>query len=72
MSTLLNIICPGLGHIYQGRYVAGVLWFFFILFGYLMLIVPGFVLHVLCVLHTHPYQFAHPVVVVNKESRQRK
>jgi hypothetical protein len=35
--------------VYNGRIFAGLIWFLFVGFGYTAILVPGFLLHVICV-----------------------
>ncbi|MDQ3368847.1 MAG: hypothetical protein M3680_25770 [Myxococcota bacterium] len=44
LAGLLSVFLPGAGHLYTGRLVAGVLWFFVVGAGYALLL-PGLVLH---------------------------
>jgi hypothetical protein len=46
---VLSLIVPGAGHLYAGRPLSAVLWFVLVSVGYLLLIVPGVLLHVLCI-----------------------
>jgi outer membrane murein-binding lipoprotein Lpp len=48
VAAALSFFIPGLGQIYRGRVLAGFIWFFATMLGYSCLL-PGFVLHVLCV-----------------------
>jgi hypothetical protein len=48
--ALLSIV-PGLGHICTGRVPAGLLWMMFTLIGYFPLVVPGLILHILCIIN---------------------
>jgi hypothetical protein len=48
-AAVLSLIVPGAGQLYAGRPISGVAWFVLVTMGYLMLIVPGVVLHVLCI-----------------------
>jgi TM2 domain-containing membrane protein YozV len=50
VALLLSFICPGLGQLYKGHAIAGVLWFVVVAVGYVCFIIPGVVLHLLCVL----------------------
>ena len=45
MAILLSFICPGLGHLYVGRPVQGVLFFVLTVVGYACFVVPGICLH---------------------------
>lgn len=47
LAVLMSFFVPGLGQLYKGRFAAAVLWFFFVLLGYL-LIIPGLILHLWC------------------------
>lgn len=48
-AALLSLFMPGLGQMCSGRVPAGLLWMMFTIMGYLCFIVPGLILHVLCV-----------------------
>lgn len=49
IAAVINFFIPGLGMFYQGRILAAILWFSFTVFGYFMMIIPGLVLHFLCI-----------------------
>jgi TM2 domain-containing membrane protein YozV len=49
VAAVLSLIVPGAGHLYAGRPLAAVLWFVMVSIGYLLLIVPGVLLHILCI-----------------------
>jgi len=48
LAAVLSLIMPGAGQLYTGRFVAALLWFFVVTAGY-ALILPGLLLHVLCI-----------------------
>ena len=48
-AAVLSLIVPGAGQLYAGRPVAGVAWFTVVTIGYLLLVIPGVVLHILCI-----------------------
>ena len=50
VSAVLSVLLPGLGQVYNGRLLAGALWFLATSFGYWAILVPGFLIHALCVL----------------------
>jgi TM2 domain-containing membrane protein YozV len=50
IAAVLSLVIPGAGQIYKGNVLGGLCWFVVVVVGYLMLIVPGLVLHLLCVL----------------------
>jgi len=49
IAALLSLILPGAGQMYKGRVVAGLLWLFFVVAGYLLFIIPGAILHLICI-----------------------
>ncbi len=48
-AAVLSMIVPGAGQLYAGRPLSAVAWFALVTMGYLLLIVPGVLLHILCV-----------------------
>jgi hypothetical protein len=50
LAAVLSFFVPGLGQLYKGQILNGLVWFFLVGFGYLALILPGLVLHFFCVL----------------------
>lgn len=50
VAAFLSLIFPGLGQIYKGQLLNGIVWFIVVAIGYAALIVPGLVLHILCIL----------------------
>jgi len=49
IAAVLSFFVPGLGQLYKGQILNGIVWFFFVGFGYLALILPGLILHLLCI-----------------------
>ncbi|MFD2034633.1 hypothetical protein ACFSKL_07535 [Belliella marina] len=49
IAALLSFIIPGAGQMYKGDIGTGIVWFFFVVLGYFFLIVPGIVLHLICI-----------------------
>jgi hypothetical protein len=49
MAGVLNLFCPGLGHLVTGRPFSGLAWFIAVPIGYLCLVVPGIILHICCI-----------------------
>ncbi|MDB4958843.1 MAG: hypothetical protein JWO36_6412 [Myxococcales bacterium] len=49
VAAVLSAIVPGAGQLYAGRPLSAIAWFTIVTMGYLLLIVPGVVLHILCV-----------------------
>ena len=50
VAALLSLFVPGLGQFYKGQIFGGMIWFVCVVLGYVALIVPGIVLHLLCVI----------------------
>jgi TM2 domain-containing membrane protein YozV len=48
LAALLSLWIPGLGQLYAGRVVSGILWFLCVGLGY-VLILPGLILHLFCI-----------------------
>lgn len=49
MAMFLSFLIPGLGQLYKGQAINAFVWFVLVVAGYAFLIVPGVVLHLLCV-----------------------
>ena len=49
VAAVLSLVIPGAGQMYQGRIGAGLLWLIFVVLGYAMFIVPGLILHLICI-----------------------
>jgi TM2 domain-containing membrane protein YozV len=50
IAGLLSFFIPGLGQLYKGQFLRALLWFVLTPAGYWLFIIPGIVLHILCVL----------------------
>ncbi len=48
LAAVLSLLVPGAGQAYAGRFVAALLWFVVVTAGYTLLL-PGLILHVLCI-----------------------
>jgi TM2 domain-containing membrane protein YozV len=49
VAAVLSLIIPGAGQMYTGQIGLGLFWLVIVPIGYVMLIVPGLVLHAICV-----------------------
>ena len=49
IAALLSFIIPGAGQMYKGNVGSGLVWFVFVLLGYVLFIIPGLFLHVICI-----------------------
>ena len=49
LYALLSFFCPGLGQLCKGELWQGIVWFFGVLLGYALLIIPGVIAHAFCI-----------------------
>jgi len=49
-AALLSFLVPGLGQMYKGQVLNGIAWMGLVILGYVFFIVPGVVLHLICVI----------------------
>ena len=49
VAAVLSVLIPGLGQVYVGRLGAGAAWFLATGFCYWAILLPGFLVHALCV-----------------------
>jgi TM2 domain-containing membrane protein YozV len=49
IAGVLSVVIPGLGQLYKGQLFRAIVWFCMVGLGYFLLVVPGIILHVLCV-----------------------
>jgi len=50
LAAILSFIIPGLGQLYKGQLLNGLVWFIFVIAGYICFIVPGLVLPLCCII----------------------
>ncbi len=50
LAAILSLLFPGLGQIYKGQVLNGIVWFFFTALGYVAFVVPGVIMHICCVI----------------------
>lgn len=50
-AALFSLLVPGLGQMLRGHLIRGLLWLVIVLIGYLCFVVPGLVLHLMCVIY---------------------
>jgi TM2 domain-containing membrane protein YozV len=50
LAAVLGFFLPGLGQLYKGQILNGIVWFFMVGLGYVALILPGLLLHVFCII----------------------
>lgn len=59
IAAVLSLVIPGAGQIYRGKIGRGLLWLMFVLMGYALFIVPGLILHIVCIIAAYsgnPYE----------------
>ena len=49
VAALLSFLIPGVGQIYKGQVAVGIIWLIFTLIGYAFFVVPGLILHIICI-----------------------
>ena len=50
VAAILSFFIPGLGQLYKGQPINGLVWFVVVGIGYVALVIPGLILHLCCVL----------------------
>jgi TM2 domain-containing membrane protein YozV len=50
LAAVLSFFLPGLGQLYKGQILNGIVWFFTVGLGYMALILPGLLLHLFCII----------------------
>jgi len=50
IAMLLSLLIPGLGQIYKGQPINGLIWFVLTAIGYVFFIIPGLILHFCCII----------------------
>lgn len=50
IAALLSFIIPGAGQMYKGNVGSGLLWLVCVVVGYALFIVPGVILHIICII----------------------
>ena len=51
VAAVLSLVIPGAGQIYKGKTLVGIAWLVFTTLGYLALVLPGMLLHFICIFH---------------------
>lgn len=49
VAAVLSLIIPGAGQMYKGNVLSGLFWLFIVIIGYVFLIIPGLILHLICI-----------------------
>lgn len=51
LAAVFSLIIPGAGQMYKGHVGAGLVWLLAVLVGYTAMIIPGLLLHVICIVN---------------------
>ena len=49
VAALLSFLIPGAGQMYKGNVGAGLVWLIAVVVGYILIIIPGIILHLVCI-----------------------
>jgi hypothetical protein len=49
VAAVCSFFIPGLGQMYKGQVLNGLFWLFIVAVGYVLYIIPGLILHLLCI-----------------------
>ncbi len=49
VAAVLSFFFPGVGQIYKGQVLGGIIWLIAVPIGYLLLVIPGLILHLICI-----------------------
>ena len=61
VAAVLSLFIPGAGQMYKGRVGQGLVWLFFTVIGYFMVVIPGLILHLICIFHAASMEPKAPV-----------
>ena len=50
VAAVLSLFIPGVGQMYKGRVLEGILWLLFTPIGYVLFIIPGLIMHIICII----------------------
>lgn len=49
IAALLSLVLPGAGQMYKGQVFNGLFWFVLVITGYILFLLPGVILHLVCI-----------------------
>ena len=58
-AAVLSLLIPGAGQMYKGKTLEGFLWLIAVPLGYLFFILPGLILHLMCIVSAGSTGVAH-------------
>jgi hypothetical protein len=50
VAAVLSLFIPGVGQMYKGKVLEGILWLLFTPIGYILFIIPGLIMHIICII----------------------
>ena len=50
VAAVLSLVIPGAEQMYKGNVGSGLLWLLAVVVGYMALVIPGLILHLICIL----------------------
>lgn len=50
IAAVLSLVIPGAGQMYKGQILRGIVWLGIVAIGYAVILVPGMLLHLLCII----------------------
>ncbi len=51
IAAVLSLVIPGAGQMYKGRVGIGLVWLVAVFLGYVVLVIPGLILHLICIIN---------------------
>ena len=51
IAAVLSLLIPGAGQMYKGQVERGIVWLLCVALGYSVLVLPGLILHIICILN---------------------
>jgi len=51
VAAVLSLFIPGAGQMYKGKVGQGIVWLICTIIGYIVFVIPGLVLHLICIFH---------------------
>lgn len=52
-AAFLSFLIPGWGQMRRGKWLQGLVWLVVVIAGYFLLILPGVILHLVCILEAY-------------------
>lgn len=52
-AAFLSFLIPGWGQMRRGKILAGLIWLVVVIVGYLMMLIPGVILHLICLMDAY-------------------